>query len=131
MGTYVDTCNVSTDPKVQQQVWGLPAPEVTEDPSCEACQGDDSLVLLGDLEFCPSCSRLLKPVNLGIAKYTLRSPDVNTFGPPEMLYQQGTSQLPSNLPTPTSGAYSWNEQYSTKLEAVAQNLAENRRCSKR
>jgi hypothetical protein len=117
------------------QAWSATDLEPGSDLGCDFCQKGESLDLMKDLIFCPSCSRVLPYINP-------EAPD----SMPESLGATELCSLPSshlsNEPSGVIRSAAWSQQsfleagssadgYPTKLLAVAKNLQDNIYRSKR
>ena len=109
---------------------------------CDVCQNDESLDLLKDRHFCPSCSRLLElPTRDSIASWTERAWDME-IDPPQTSYKGDTPQIAIRRPielqervrqfqNPLNIKNTTIEVYPTKLLAVADHLLQSSCHSKR
>jgi len=109
--------------------------EIGDDLGCDSCRNEESLDLMKDLAFCPSCSRVLPYLNSKDVGKLSQDLSPLTLCTPQSSY-------PSNKPAGITWSLPWSQQsllgldmsakeYPTKLSAVAKTLRDNIRDSKR
>jgi hypothetical protein len=116
------------------QAWCPTELELGDDLGCDFCRNEESLDLIKDLAFCPSCSRVLPYLNS-------QGPGSMSESLPPLKLCSPQSSYPSNEPrgvqTLAQSQQSFLEsdmsakEYPTKLSAVAKSLRDNILHSKR
>ena len=118
------------------QTWPPIDFEPGSDLGCDFCQNEESLDLIKDHTFCPSCSRVLPNIASAASDGILECPrptEICSPQTPHLSNEPGGVTRPPAIRSEQSflevGMSA--EGYPTKLLAVAQNLRDNISCSKR
>jgi hypothetical protein len=116
------------------QAWSPTDFDLGSDLDCDFCQKEESLDLMKDLTFCPSCSRLLQSISEA-PNSMLEIPRPTKFCSPQSSHlsnePSGVIQSLARSQRSFLEAGMSDEGCSTKLLAVAKNLRDNIHHSKR
>jgi hypothetical protein len=109
--------------------------EIGDYLGCDSCRNEESLDLMKDLAFCPSCSRVLPYQNSKDASDLSKDLSPSTLCTPQSSYPSNKpAGFISSLPRSQQSLLQVDmsaKEYSTKLAAVAKTLRDNIRDSKR
>ena len=117
------------------QAWCATESELGDDVGCDFCRSEESLDLIKDLAFCPSCSRVLQDLNLESSGSMSESLSPITVDSSQSSYS--SNKPPGIIQSLTQSQQSFLEadatakEYPTKLSAVAKNIRNNVLHSKR
>jgi SNF2-related domain len=117
------------------QTWYPTELKLSDDLGCDLCQNEESIDLMKDLAFCPSCSQILTYLNPeGPGSISESVPPLKPY-PPQSSYHSnepaGVIRLLARSQQSFLAAEVSAEEYPTKLVAVAKRLQDNIPRSKR